>query len=87
MAEVYDNCGASTYAAAASILDDRAMAEDVVFEAHMCLWRRPAEALRHHHTVQSYLVDLARRAARERRPPTPPADPVGAPLRLVRHHR
>ena len=67
MAEVYDHCAAATYTIAVSILHDRALAEEVVFEAHLQLWRSPRQALRHHDTVEAYLADVSFGAATERR--------------------
>lgn len=64
---VYDHWGMDTYAVAMSILGDQALAEDVVLDAHLELWRKPAIALTRHHSVQSYLHDVVFRDAWRRR--------------------
>lgn len=67
MERVYDEWGQDTFAVAMGILGDRALAEDVVFEAHLALWRKPTLALTGHDSVQNYIHDAVFRSACQRR--------------------
>ncbi|MEN3360427.1 MAG: hypothetical protein V7637_4409 [Mycobacteriales bacterium] len=90
LAELYARYGPLVYAVAVRLVRDRAVAEDVIQDVFVQVWRRPASYDPRAGTLRAWLamlarrraIDAIRRAARQRRRPAtepePPPDPAEA---------
>jgi RNA polymerase sigma-70 factor (ECF subfamily) len=63
LAELYDRLGRIAYALALRVVRDRALAEDVVQEAFVAVWRSAARFLAERGTARTWLLTLVHRRA------------------------
>ena len=83
--QLYDRHSASAYGLALRITNDRSLAQDVVQEAFLSLWRSAATFDEHRASVRTWLLSITHHRAvdviRKRRQPTVPLDQLaGAPI-------